>query len=82
MRSSSSKQWSWTVALLAGSAWLATDARAADPREWGDESAAQDDEQPEKHAATPALADAATARLDLVPGLSGLFFGVGADYGL
>ena len=61
MRSSSSKQWSWRVALLAGSAWLATDARAADPKEWGDESAAEDDKQPEKHAATPAPADAAAA---------------------
>jgi hypothetical protein len=55
---SSSKQWSWKVALLAGSAGLAVDARAADPKEWGDESAAEDEKQPEKHTATPVPGDA------------------------
>jgi len=64
MRSSSLGPWFWRVALLVGSAGLATGARAADPKEWGDESAAAEDEVEQKPSATPAPGEAAPAAPD------------------
>jgi hypothetical protein len=49
------------MALIVGSVGLAAGARAADPKEWGDESAAAEDEAPEKPSATPAPGEAAPA---------------------
>jgi len=54
MRSSSLGPWFWKTALMMSLAGFAASAHAADPKEWGDESAAAEDEVAEKPSATPA----------------------------